>query len=147
MVKTLVTIIFLFALGSIDVEQAIAAAPKKSLTWSELSAEEKEVLSPLESHWMDMTTARKTKWIAIARKYKSLRPAEQENVKSRMAEWTALSPTDRQSARNRFKDLEKMPPDKKVKLADKWVEYQQLTESEREELRASAKKQKKAPSP
>ena len=150
MAKTLFAIILL-TLNLVNADQSFAAAPKKPLTWSELSAEEREVLAPLESHWTDMTTSRKNKWVGIARKYKTLRPAEQENVKARMAEWASLTPTDRQSARNRFKNIEKMPPDKKVKLTDKWVEYQQLTESEREELRAAARsgqgKQQKAPSP
>jgi hypothetical protein len=138
MAKTLITLVII-ALGFISADQSIAAAPKKQQSWLELSIEERQILAPLESHWAEMTTSRRNKWVGIARKYKTLRPTEQENVKARMAEWAALTPTDRQSARNRFKDLEKMPPDKKVRLTDKWVEYQQLTESEREELRANAR--------
>lgn len=148
MAKTIYTLIFL-ALQLLYAGQVISASPKKPQVWSELSAEEREILAPLESHWGDMTTSRKNKWLGIAKKYKSLRPTEQENVKLRMVEWASLSPKDRESARNRFKDLEKMPPEKKVRLADKWVEYQQLTESEREELRSAARnsrsKQQKPP--
>lgn len=114
-----------------------AAAPKKQLVWSELSAEQQQILSPLSADWDNIEAAPKRKWLGIAKRYPAMKPAEQANVQQRMQDWAQLTPQQRQAARERYKKLEKLPPEKKSSLPEKWEQYQQLSESERQQLRAT----------
>lgn len=141
MAKTFIAII-LFLVAATSINNTQAAAPKKQLSWAELSVEQQQLLEPLSSGWDDLDASRKRKWLGIAKRYPTMKPSEQENVRKRMQDWASLTPQQRQAARDRFRKLEKLPPEKKQSLTDKWEEYQQLPESERERLRALERNRK-----
>ncbi len=141
MAKTFIAII-LILIASATTSTIQAAGPKRLLLWVELSSEQQQFLSPLSSGWDEMELSRKKKWLGIAKRYPTMKPAEQKNVRKRMQEWASLTPQQRQSARDRFRKLEKLPPDKRQSLTEKWEEYQQLPETERARLRAMEENRK-----
>jgi len=141
MAKTLIAII-LFLITSSATSTIQAAGPKKQLLWVELSSEQQQLLSPLSSGWDEMELSRKRKWLGISKRYPTMQPAEQNNVRKRMQEWASLTPQQRQTARDRFRKLEKLPPNKRQSLTEKWEEYQQLPEAERERLRSMQENRK-----
>jgi hypothetical protein len=78
-----------------------------------------------------LSDGHKRKWIALAKNYPSLTPTEQEKLHSRMAEWAALKPLDRELARLNFAETKKLPvPDR----ASNWEAYKALSPEERQKL-------------
>ena len=107
----------------------------KGPNWSELSAQDRQVLAPLASDWDKLDLLRKNKWLAMANRYRTLPPAEQQRIQERMQGWAKLSSQERQAARENFKGLKQLPPEKRKELRNKWIEYQSLPQEQRQELR------------
>lgn len=144
MAKALFTLILCLCAVLTSVPAYSASTPKKSLTWSELTQDQRTILAPLSNDWDSLDSPRKKKWIGIAKRYPTMTVAEQEKVQRRMQDWAKLSPEQRRTAREGFKSLSRLPPEKKQTLRDKWEEYQQLPEEEREKLRSAQKAKKPA---
>ena len=99
------------------------AAPKPA--WTELSSAQQQVLAPLQGDWDQLDTTRRKKWIAIANRYPTMKPAEQQRLQKRMQEWAQLTPEERRAARERYQSLKKLPPQQRREVREKWQEYQQ----------------------
>ncbi len=147
MAKALFALILCVCAALTSVPAYSASSPKKSLTWSELTQDQRTILAPLSNDWDSLDSPRKKKWIGIAKRYPTMTVAEQEKVQRRMQDWAKLSPDQRRTARQGFKNLSKLPPEKKQTLRDKWEEYQQLPEEEREKLRSAQKAKKPSSKP
>jgi hypothetical protein len=125
---------------------AATANPKAVLStvsftpnWSALTVEQKQSLQPLASAWDSLSDGHRRKWIALAKNYPSLAPPEQAILHSRMAEWAALKPRERERARLNFVETKKLPaPDR----ASNWEAYKALSPEERQKLaeRAAVKR-------
>ena len=104
-------------------------------SWVQLSLIQQKSLAPLFSTWDTLTDGHKRKWLALAQGYPTLAPQEQTKLHSRMAEWAALKPKDREQARLNFAETKKIAPqDRNVN----WEAYQALTPEERKKLADSA---------
>ena len=112
---------------------AAAAGPQ----WKELSPAQQQILQPLAASWNTLGVIQRGKWITIAKNYPAMAPAEQDKLNSRMAEWAALKPRDRERARLNFAETKKMPP---AERAANWEAYQALSPEEKEKLAAHAPK-------
>jgi hypothetical protein len=93
-------------------------------------------LAPLEQSWNSLSEGQRRKWLALSESYPSLGQAEQEKLHSRMVEWAALSPKDREAARLNFAQSKSV--DKSDRAAN-WEAYQALSPEEREKLAKGAK--------
>ena len=124
----------------------VAAAPKAEAkpTWAELTAPQRQSLAPLAASWNTLSEAHKRKWLALSQNYPNLPPAEQARVHSRMAEWAALSPQQRTTARLNFAESKNVPVQDKKAM---WEAYQQLSPEEKRKLAAGAAAAKPAPPP
>ena len=105
--------------------------------WKELTPAQQQILQPLAASWNGLGVIQKGKWVAIAKNYPSMAPAEQEKLNGRMAEWAALKPRDRERARLNFAETKKLPPAERVA---NWEAYQALSPEEKEKLAARAPK-------
>ena len=114
---------------------AYSQAIRKGPSWSELSAQDRQVLAPLASDWDKFDLLRKNKWLEVAKRYPTLPATEQRRIQERMPGWAKLSSQERQAARENFKGLKQLPPDQRKELPDKWREYQSLPQDQRQELR------------
>lgn len=99
--------------------------------WSELTAEQKQALQPLASHWHTLAAGHKRKWIALSRNYANMSADDQTTLHSRMIEWAALSYQQRAQARLNFAEVKRVPADERKA---KWEQYQALSEEEKRRL-------------
>lgn len=100
-------------------------------TWQELTANQKQALSPLSQLWPSMSEAHKRKWLALSHNFSSLSDSDKNTLQSRMREWVALSPQQRAQARLNFADAKQLPQDER---RSKWEAYQALTPEEKQKL-------------
>ena len=132
--------------NAIPTSQATASAAKSSEAstagvqagplWHELTDAQREILRPLASTWNSLGYAHKNKWIALATNYPNRSSEDQEKLQSRMAEWSALSPRDRERARLNFAETKKL---RTSTLAAEWAAYQELSPEEKQSLAQKAK--------
>ena len=121
---------------SIQSSTKLAPAMATGITWSALTQEQKFSLGPLEKSWEGLSEGQKRKWIAIAKSYPHLGQPEQQKLHSRMVDWAALSPRDRELARLNFAQS------KGIARSDRtanWEAYQALSPEERNKLAQGAK--------
>jgi hypothetical protein len=112
--------------------------------WAELTAPQQQSLAPLAGTWKTLSEAHKRKWIALSANFASMPQPEQARLHSRMTEWAALSPQQRNVARLNFAEAQKVAPtDKRAK----WEAYQALPAEEKSKLAARAAAAKPAPPP
>lgn len=125
--------------------QTATTAPSKSVAlhekplWAELSASQKQALSPLQSEWDAMPGLRKKKWLEIAQRYAILKPEEQARMQERMREWVKLTPEQRMAARENYAKATKLNAEQK---SAQWLQYQQLSEDEKKRLAEEHNKKK-----
>jgi hypothetical protein len=116
---------------------------KRSPNWSQLTADQREALSPLAGDWDKYDPARKKKWLEIAARYKDLSPEGQQKMHERMPDLARLTPEQRKTARENFKRAYALPPEKRRELTQ---QFQDLPEEKKREL-AEIAKRKPAPAP
>lgn len=104
--------------------------------WLSLNAAQQSALSPLSKHWNALSDGQKRKWLAVAKTYPELAAPDQEKLHSRMVEWAALSPKDRELARLNFAQTKSVT---KSDLAANWEAYKALSPDERKKLADGAK--------
>jgi hypothetical protein len=119
-----------------------ARAPVKSAKpqWSDLTPAQQQALAPLSSDWDKIDTLRKQKWLAIANKFPSIKPEEQQRLQDRMRDWAKLTPAQRRAARESYARAKKLNADQK---SEKWQQYQNLPEEEKKKLAAEAEAKNK----
>jgi hypothetical protein len=83
-----------------------------------------------------LSEGQRRKWLALSESYPSLAQPEQEKLHSRMVEWAALSPKDREAARLNFAQSKSIA---KSDRAATWEAYQALSPEQREKLAQGAK--------
>jgi hypothetical protein len=116
----------------------LASAPVQPVNtaWLSLTPIEQGALAPLAKHWNSLSEGQKRKWLAIAKSYPGLAQPEQEKLHSRMLDWAALSPKDREVARLNFAQTKSVA---KSDRAANWEAYQALSPDERKKLADDAK--------
>lgn len=117
---------------------AVLVPPLSQPSWVELNAEQRRVLAPLAVEWDKMDGFSRKKWLGIAKRYQSLSAEEQVRMQRRMTDWAKLTPDERKRARDKYKSLQKDPPERKEAVKLKWQEYKELPESEKTRLKAEA---------
>lgn len=121
-------------------EPLAAALPPNAepgLAWSALSPTQQLALAPLAASWPALSLAHQNKWLALVQKYPEMAEADKARLHSRMADWAALSPKNREIARLNFAETKKLSTDARVA---NWEAYQALPESKKQELLEAAPK-------
>lgn len=110
--------------------------------WKDISATQRDILSPLHERWDSMGSLAKRRWLVLADRYPSMSEVERTKLFSRMHTWASLSAQQRNQARLNFKDAKRLSAGD---LQSKWDEYQALSEAEKQRLTEQALKSKKTP--
>ena len=133
----------------VSVSVLAANPPKKPPNWAELPPAQQQILAPLSSRWDRLSTQRKSMWLGIAERYPSMPQDEQVKVQRRLQRWVKLTPAERKTVRESFKNIQTLPPEKKKSLKEQWEEYNKLPEEKRRSLAntKAAKAPAKAPAP
>lgn len=103
--------------------------------WADLTAAQRQALSPLAPHWDRLSEERKRKWLAISRNYPNLSTAEQAKLHRHMSEWATLSQHQRIQARQNFSEIRKLSPEQKTA---EWEAYQALSPEEKRKFSSKA---------
>ena len=113
---------------------AAATAPSTiapANNWHQLTPQQQQALRPLSAQWGKLTPQQQSKWLALSQNVSQLAASEQATVHTRMADWVALSPQQRNAARFNFNSVQGLPKeDKKAK----WEAYQALSAEEKRTL-------------
>ncbi len=131
-----------FSIGAVAQTLATVATPAGAAAhplvdnWQTLTGRQKVSLAPLEKSWNSLSEGQRRKWLALAETYPSLGQAEQGKLHSRMVEWAALPPKDREAARLNFAQSKAIG---KSERAANWEAYQALSPEERDKLAQGAK--------
>jgi hypothetical protein len=100
-------------------------------SWQQLTPLQKKALSPLAIQWGQLTPQQQSKWLAISQNFSQWPASEQATMHTRMADWVALSPQQRNQARFNFNAVQSLPKeDKKAK----WEAYQALSAEDKRTL-------------
>jgi Protein of unknown function (DUF3106) len=99
--------------------------------WAELTAAQRQVLTPLQGTWANTDAQRKKKWLEVAERFPTMPASERTLVQQRMAAWAALSPAERTRARIQFQETRQIGPDERQA---RWQAYQALPDAERTRL-------------
>ncbi len=113
-------------------------------TWKELKPAQQQALAPLVSEWDQLDPNHKSKWLAIARKFETMKLDEQGRIQERMRGWVALTPDQRRVARESYARTKRLNTDQK---SAQWQQYQQLPDEQKKKLAAEASKNKVATLP
>lgn len=103
--------------------------------WNELSAAQRLALQPLQTQWLSIDANRKQKWLDVATRYPAMSAEQQQRMHSRMAEWAAMSPAQRNTARIQYEQSKQLPA---AERQARWDEYQMLPEDQRQALAKQA---------
>lgn len=101
--------------------------------WAALNSAQQSALAPLAPTWEKLSDGQRRKWLAVAKGYAALPAADQSKLHSRMGEWAALSPKDRELARLNFAQTKATP--RTERIAD-WETYQSLSPEDKQRFAA-----------
>lgn len=99
--------------------------------WSELTAEQQQLLTPLAQQWSSMDEAARAKWLRVANRYPSLNATTQQRIETRMQQWAGMSSDERNQARLRYQQARQLSPEERKQ---RWQAYTALPDSERKDL-------------
>jgi len=116
---------------------AVPAADESKPRWSDLSAAERQSLEPLRVAWPTLSQGHRRKWQVVAKSFPQMSESDRERLHSRMVDWAALSPKEREQARVNFAETKKLPADAR---AATWEAYQALPDEEKQALLQAAPK-------
>src|SRR5262249_39109299 len=78
---------------------ALAAPPKKTPAWAELTPEQQQTLAPLASDWDKLEPERKRKWLGIAKRYPKMSQEGRGRGQGERQAGPNLTPKEGQAAR------------------------------------------------
>lgn len=142
-----IALALLLGAASLLAQTATTVVPKPTTTksaaksatagpaWSELTGPQRLALDPLAGSWNHISEGQKRKWIALSQNYPTLSESERVTLRSRMTEWVALSPTQRNQARLNFARTKKLSAQEKQQ---QWLAYQALSAEQKKQLAARA---------
>lgn len=110
--------------------------------WNELTPAQRQVLQPLQPRWSEIDALRKQKWIDIAARYPKMTTEQQARTTSRMAEWAAMTPAQRNAARLQFEQVKQVPA---TERQARWDAYKSLPPEQRDALSKQAADRKPVP--
>jgi hypothetical protein len=114
-----------------QVKVPAAATSPSGPIWSQLTADQRKALAPLQRDWSTIDANRKRKWLEVAAKFPSMPAEERTRVQERMADWARMTPDERGRARESFQQARRVTPQERQA---KWQEYQALPPDQRREL-------------
>jgi hypothetical protein len=108
----------------------------KGKPWASLTVQEQQALHPLKKDWQDLEPQRQRKWLEVASRFNGMPAEERARIQERMAQWAAMTPAQRASARLQFQEAQQLSPSERQA---RWQAYQALPDEQRRALAEQAK--------
>ena len=111
------------------------------VSWNGLSPQQQEALSPLAEIWPSLEETRQRKWLEFSKRYEKMSAPEKKRAHDRMKDWINLTPQQRQSARENFREAKRLPTEERQK---KWEDYKELSDEEKKRLAEQARERRQS---
>lgn len=98
--------------------------PSANVKWSELTEQQRSVLSPLGLQWDGLRPWQREKMLDIAREYPKMDAQKKQRIQQRLVQWSRMTPYERENARKRYQQFQSLNPEKKEALRKQWQEHQ-----------------------
>jgi Protein of unknown function (DUF3106) len=102
--------------------------------WSQLSATQRETLSPFEKQWNGLPVKEKRAWVKLADDFPKMQPTQQARARKRMLEWANLTASQRKLARDNFRLAKAVPSQEQQR---EFENYQSMSVEQRRVLRSA----------
>ncbi len=111
-------------------------APKpQGLRWRDLSAEQRELLSDVESHWDRLPRVRQDALAHAAQRWLSLPEQERAQARQRLEHWKSLDADQRRELRRRYHEFKELPAGEQERIRQNFDRFQHLSPEQRREMR------------
>jgi hypothetical protein len=127
--KTIVLLLLLTLSGLPHVVRA------QGIAWDDLSAEQQQLLAPLEDNWDGLPDARRQNILNGVRRWQSLTPEQQQQAQRRFQEWNRRPRDEREIIRERFQNFRSLDPQQQRAIRERFRDFQNLPEDRRRILR------------
>jgi hypothetical protein len=101
------------------------ADPAANVTWSQLTDQQRAVLSPLATEWDALRPWQREKMLDIAKEYPKMDAQKQQRIQHQLVKWSRMTPYERENARKRYQQFQNLSPEKKEMLRKQWKEHKQ----------------------
>lgn len=101
---------------------AWSAGKVNAPAWQAMTPMQQQILAPVATQWAGMSDVQRTRLLAVAAKYPKLKPEEQVRFQRRLATWSNLTKEQRELARQNYKKLKQLPPQKQQAVKQKLLE-------------------------
>ena len=108
--------------------------------WAALTVQEQQALDPLKKDWQSLEPARQRKWMEVASRFPKMPADERTRIQQRMAQWAAMTPAQRASARLQFQEAQVLSSSERQA---RWEAYSALPVEQRQALAQQAKPEAK----
>ncbi|MGH8165003.1 MAG: DUF3106 domain-containing protein, partial [Rhodanobacteraceae bacterium] len=114
---------------------AAANAQVQPLTWSALSAGQRNMLTPVQDQWDRLRPARQQRLAEHANRWAALPPQRQQQIRERLARWARMTPEQRHQLRANARAFHDLTPAERAKVSAAFHKFQSLPPAERKVLR------------
>ncbi len=125
----------LLALLLVTVGSAVVAQDD-AVPWNSLSAEEQQLLDPLQDRWADLPADRQNMFANGSRRFIKMDPEQRARAQDRFDQWRQLPPERQQAIRSNWNHYKQLTPDQRRRLRRAGREFRDLPPEKRQELRA-----------
>jgi hypothetical protein len=112
------------------------AADAPGITWSQLTAEQQQILAGFENNWEQLPPGRQ---VALAKgtteRWLTMTPDQRERASERFSRWQSLTDEQRAQIRERYQNFQDLTPDEQARLRENFRRFRDLSPERRQELR------------
>ena len=132
-----VTVLCIYGLLLLAAPLAGAAEPQSApaVSWSSLSAEQRQVLADFESRWAQLPPQRQRSLARGSQRWLSMPPEQRQQAGERFKRWKSLDADQRKVIRERYRQFKQLPDGEQARIRKNFRQFQSLTPEQRRELR------------
>ena len=119
--------------GRARAEAAPATEAPAPAAWSSLNAEEQKVLSKYGDRWDTLPAEQRL--LKGTRRWLAMTPEQRENARDRFARWQELTPEQKDLARQRWHKFRELSPEQQQRVREGYHHFKKLTPEQRQRLR------------
>ena len=97
-----------------------AAEDPTSLSWSNLSDQQQEILAPLRADWNQLPDYQRRRLLGAVERYPTLAPDQQQRFSARLLKWSRLSLEQRNVARDLYRKIQELSPAQRSAIVQRW---------------------------
>lgn len=117
------------------VSPSVATTTPHGIAWTQLTADEQELLAPVRDQWQQLPPAQQMRLRRKADRWQDMTPERREIAKQRLTRFAEMTPEQRAAARERYRAFQQLSPEQKKRVRNAFHRFQELSPDERRALR------------